>query len=198
MVYLENFDQKTDQEIVQMTLLDQEYFLYIVKRYKLKLFSYIRRISNVPPEEAEDLLQNVFLKIYLNLNDYDGDLKFSSWAYRITHNEVIDNFRKKKARPDILDMDIYDDRLISLRDDFNIEKEIDNKLLKNIITEALNQLDIQYREVLVLKYLEEKDYKEISDIIKKPMGTVASRINRAKEELKKQMLKNKLIYDTRQ
>ena len=180
-------DNKTDEELVELILENQSYFLHIVKRYKVKLLAYIRRISNVSNEEAEDLLQDVFLKVFVNLNDFDNGLKFSSWIYRITHNLVIDNFRKTKSRPQLTELDMSSDRISTLADDFDIERDLDKEFLKAKIQTALANLDIKFREILVLKYLEEKDYQEISDIIKKPTGTVASRINKAKQELKKEL-----------
>jgi RNA polymerase sigma-70 factor, ECF subfamily len=180
----ENFDQKSDEEIVSMVLSDQDFFLHIVDRYKHKLFNYIRRISSAAPEDIEDLLQNIFLKVYLNLNDFNHNLKFSSWIYRIAHNETIDFFRKSKARPKTSELDLSDNSLSALASDINIEKEIDAIMLKSSIAKALDLLDRKYKEVLVLKFFEEKNYREISDIIKKPPGTVASRINKAKAELR--------------
>lgn len=185
MISVDNLDKKSDNEIVELVLKDQENFLYIVKRYKTKLFSYIRRISNFSDEEVEDVLQNIFIKVYQNINDFDSDLKFSSWIYRITHNEVIDNFRKNKARPQTSSFEVDDDRIKILASEFNIEKEIDREKIREIIGEALSRLDLKFKDILVLKFFEEKDYNEISDIIKKPKGTVASRMNKAKEELKK-------------
>lgn len=189
MLSIDNFDEKTDTEIVELVLENQGYFLHIVKRYKTKLFSYVRRISNASSEDAEDILQNIFIKVYQNLNDFDRDLKFSSWIYRIAHNTVIDNFRKTKARPQTSELDMSDDRIKALAHEFDIEKEIDRKKINEILKKSLNRLSEKSREVLVLKFLEEKDYKEISDIIKVPMGTVASRINKAKSELKKELNK---------
>lgn len=183
-----DFEQKTDEELVQIVLENQSIFSYLVNRYKDKLLRYIRRISNVGPEEAEDILQNIFIKVYLNLNDFDDSLKFSSWVYRIAHNEVIDNYRKRKARPQLLDADIKDSQIKELASGTNLLEELAQQELKQEISAAISQIDIKYQEMIVLKYLEEKDYQEISDIIKKPLGTVASRMNKAKAELKKVLL----------
>jgi len=68
-----------DAELVALTLENQSYFIHIVNRYRAKLASYLRRISGLGPEDLEDVLQEVFIKIYLNLNDFDQDLKFSTW-----------------------------------------------------------------------------------------------------------------------
>ena len=178
---------QTDEELVKLSLENQANFLYLINRYKDKLTFYIRRISNVDAEETQDILQEVFMKAYLNLNDFDKDLKFSSWIYRIAHNQVISNHRKIKARPQSAGIDLSDDRVKSIAGEADLVGEVDQEFIKKNINRALNKIDHKYKEVLVLKYLEEKDYKEIADIIKKPMGTVASRMNKAKGELKKEL-----------
>ena len=177
-------EDKTDEELAKLATEDQTYFLCIINRYQEKLFYYIRRISNVSIEEAEDVLQDVFIKVYKNLNDFDVDLKFSSWIYRITHNQVISNFRKIQARPQNAGVDLSDDSYLKLASDLDIEYEVNNKLLRKNIYQILNSMDKKYKDVLVLKFFEEKDYKEISDILKIPMGTVASLINRAKKKFR--------------
>ncbi len=182
-------EDKTDEEIVKLSLADQEYFLHIIKRYKLKLHRYVLRISNIDPEEAEDILQEVFMKVYQNLNDFDDSLKFSSWIYRITHNQVISNFRKLKARPQKSNFDIDDDVIKNISSGLNLTKDIDAKILHTSVIQVLDKMKVGYKEVLVLKFLEEKSYNEISDIIKKPMGTVGSLMNRAKKEFKEEFSK---------
>lgn len=183
---------KTDEEIVKMTLLDQECFLHIIQRYKEKLFRYIMRISNLDPEGAEDVLQEVFMKVYQNLNDFDDSLKFSSWIYRITHNQVISNFRKIKARPQKAGFDLEDDVVKNIASEMDLAGDLDAKILQEKIAEVLNVMNIKYKEALILKFLEEKSYNEISDIIKKPVGTVGSIINRAKKEFKEEFIKRNI------
>ncbi len=174
---------KKDVELVELSLKDSDYFLCIVKKYEDPLMRYIRRITNVSPEDAEDLLQEIFIKVYTNLNGFDSSLKFSSWIYRIAHNEVISNFRKTKVRPEKISPEINENILEKIKSDLNIEKEFDQKILKNKLLKIINQLDIKYKEVIVLKYLEDKSYEEISDIIKKPKNSVGTLINRAKKKL---------------
>lgn len=140
----------------------------------------------------EDILQEVFIKVYLNLNDFDENLKFSSWIYRITHNQVISSHRKIKARPEGYAVNI-DDRLAnSLIAEIDIKKQVDNKILQKTINSVLNKIGKKYRDVLVLKFLEEQSYQEISDILKKPLGTVASLMNRAKQEFRSEFEKQQL------
>ncbi|MBU4370249.1 sigma-70 family RNA polymerase sigma factor [Patescibacteria group bacterium] len=192
MFKIEHCQYKTDEEIAILTLEDRNFFLCLIKRYEDKLLRYILRISNFTKEEAEDNLQEVFIKIYTNLNDFDQSLKFSSWVYRITHNQVISHYRKKQSRPKDAVLDVDVDILNQIASDLDINKGVDLEYLKKNIYNILNSLDVKYREVLVLKFLEDKDYKEISDIIKKPMGTVATLINRAKQKFKQETKKQNI------
>lgn len=180
----EQCQNKTDKELVGLTLENQGYFLYLIKRYEKKLLNYIIRISGISKEEAEDVLQETFIKIYQNLNDFDHGLEFSSWVYRIAHNQTISNYRKNKARPQSVFLNPEDNFLKNLASKLDIKKEVERKFLKKDINKILEKLDVKYREVLILKFLEEKNYKEISDILKKPIGTVATRINRAKKQFR--------------
>jgi RNA polymerase sigma-70 factor (ECF subfamily) len=187
-------EKKSDKQLVQLTLKNTDYYECIIKRYEPKLMHYIRRITNVDKETAEDILQEVFLKIYKNLREYDDTFKFSSWIYRITHNEAISFFRGQKARPELVDNERDDDMDIlstipadvSLRDDY-VKKELAHK-----VREVIAVLPEKYRNALILRYMEDKSYEEIADILQKPAGTVATLINRAKSEFKKLAVKNHL------
>ena len=184
MAEITDFSQKTDQELVLLTLKDQDNFLYIVNRYEKKLLYFILRISSVPAEEAQDLLQDVFIKTYQNLNSYDSSLKFSSWIYRITRNHAISHYRKNKNKQTILSSEINEEALNNLASEFDITKTVDQQILNKNILDILNQIDDKYKEVIILKYFEEKSYEEISDIIKKPSGTVATYLSRGKKKFK--------------
>jgi len=183
--------EKSDSELVALTLEEQSYFKCLMDRYEPKLKRYILRISNVSLEEAEDILQDVFLKVYKNLNGFDADLKFSSWIYRITHNEVISQHRKAQARPRLTE--ISEDIIKNIRSEFNLEAEIHNTHLATLISAALDNLKPVHREVLILKFFEEKSYEEISDILKKSTGTVATLIRSAKKEFKEKWPKDNLV-----
>lgn len=178
----EDYSSKTDNELVSLTLGDQDFFAVLMNRYSEKLARYIRRISNLDPEEVEDVLQDVFIKVYKNLNDFDQDLKFSSWIYRIAHNQVISHHRAKGARPQMVEID---DALANrLRAEIDLNSEMEGKDLRQEVSSLLGELKPIHREVLVLRFFEEKSYEEISDILKKPNGSVATLIYSAKKELK--------------
>lgn len=193
MVNIESCDSKTDNDLVEMAISDPESFLCLSKRYEEKLLRYIIRISKFSRTDAEDVLQEVFIKTYYNLNGFDPELKFSSWIYRIAHNETISAIRKKVARPTV-SLELGDVERFS--DAFDMTKELDNSLDRKIIDEALSNLDKKYREVLVLRFLDEKDYVEIADILEKPVSTVGNLILRGKKLFKEEYRKltiNKVV-----
>lgn len=180
-------DRKSDKKLVQLSLKNTDYFECLVVRYEDKLFRYIRRITNLDTETAEDVLQEVFLKVYKNLNDYDEKFTFSSWVYRITHNEAISFFRKAEARPKTVNPvnDEGIDYLNIVPSDINLRTDYLKKELANKVKQIISQLPERYRTILILKFLEEKSYEEVSDILHIPMGTVATQISRAKAQFKK-------------
>jgi len=190
MINHEECPNKTDNELVKLSLDNPDHFLCLTRRYESKLLHYIMRLSKFRSEEASDILQDVFVKTYYNLNEFDDSLKFSSWIYRITHNQTISEIRKKSVRPSVPfekeDIDRFEDAL-------DISKEIDDSFDKEKINKALSLLDEKYREVLVLRFLDEKDYVEISDILKKPISTVGNLILRGKKLFKKEY--EKLTYE---
>ena len=162
--------------------------------YEKKLSRYIRRITNFDEETVEDLLQEVFLKVYKNLNDYDADFSFNSWIYRIAHNEAIIFFRKQKSRPETVNPqnDEGVDYLNIIPSDIDLRGDYVKKELARKVRKLINKLPEKYRAVLVLKFLEEKNYNEISDILQTPSGTVATLIHRAKIQFKQLAIKHHL------
>ncbi|MBU1895559.1 sigma-70 family RNA polymerase sigma factor [Patescibacteria group bacterium] len=184
-------EDKTDEDLVKLSLIDSNNFVLLMNRYENKFLRYIRRISNSNHEDAEDILQDSFIKMYQNLNAFDPKLKFSSWAYRITHNQVISEYRKKKSRPLFYFSEIVDEMLTSLKEGNSLEDKIDADLQNKKILKIINELDKKYREVMHLKFIENKTYEEISDILQKPIGTVGTLINRAKKKFKKEYERDK-------
>ena len=174
----------TDEELAQISLEDADMFGLLIERYEGKLFAYIKRTINFPSAETEDVLQEVFIKAYKNLNSFDPELKFSSWIYRITYNHTISYWRKNKNNNNTLSIEDSEVLIKTLSTDEDISADLNSKLESESVREAINSLDKKYRDVLVLKFLEDKSYEEISDILKKPSRTIATLINRAKTKLK--------------
>lgn len=179
---------KSDEQIVALTLKNQDYYLCLMKRYEAKLFNYILKISSMSREDGEDILQEVFVKAYQNLNDFDLNFKFSNWIYSIAHNATISAFRKKKVRLQTVSWEDKDLDNI-LKSTLDVENASLQKLTYKHILKIINLLPLKYKDVLILKFVEGKDYQEISDILHKPMGTIATLINRAKKSLKQELKK---------
>lgn len=175
---------EADEMLAVLAITDQRAFGVLVDRYQAKLLRFIRTISNIRIEEAEDILQEAFIKAYRNLNSFDKNQSFSSWMYRIVRNETISHYRKRNVRPEGHTDQEDEETLDRFAHHLDIAMDAEKAEEANAIRKALDELDPKYRDVLILQYLEEKDYKEISDILHIPMGTVATRINRAKERFK--------------
>lgn len=171
----------TDSEIVELSIKDVNAYRYIIERYESKLLRYIKRILYISQEDAEDILQEVFLKAYKNINSYNRKYSFSNWIYRIAHNESVSFLRKKSVTVGNTEDENIFDRIPS---DENIEEEFFSSLKSVEVREILSKLDQKYKEVLVLRFFEEKEYNEISEILHISTGTVASLISRGKEKFK--------------
>lgn len=180
----EEFD---DNQIIELVYKNRNNFYLLTERYKEKLERYIKRISFFGQSEVEDILQEVFIKVYINLNSYDKDLKFSSWIYRITHNLVVDKIRKNSKRVRDVSLDNEDLNLI-IKSSENIELNLINKNSVENLKNILNSLPDSYREVLVLRFIEDKSYEEIMDILKKPKGTIAALINKGRKIIKEKLV----------
>jgi len=162
---------------------NQEMFSEIVVRYQNKIYSYIYRlIGNC--EEAEDISQDVFIKVYKNLYGFDIKRKFSSWIYRIAHNESV-NHIKKKSYFKILSIEQNEFLQNTMSTTDNIIEKIIEKETSQKVRELLNKISFKYREILVLRYFQEKSYQEIGDILRIPVSTVGTLINRAKGQLER-------------
>lgn len=178
----------TDEEVVALALREKAFFGHIVLRYEDKLSSYIRRLGIHNEEDRQDVLQNIFIKVYKNLNGFDTGLSFSSWIYRIAHNEAISFYRMKNVRPEGHLVSQSEDILELVSDkETNAEKQFDEMRNAEEVTQALYALDPKYRDPLILRFFEHKEYEEISDILKIPSGTVGTLIYRGKQELKKRL-----------
>lgn len=173
-----------DEALAVMALEDEEALKLLIKRYEKPLFFYIRRLINLSEEETQDILQQVFIKIYYHLNDFDNKLKFSSWAYRIAHNEAMSEIRKKRHGNKPLEAEF-----LEVKAESDLLEDACRSFEASKVAEALDRMKPKYREIIVLRYFEDLDYKEISDILKKPLGSVATLVNRAKNNFKQEYLK---------
>jgi len=200
-----DYSKSKDNEIVEITIKqDKEAYRWLVERYQNRLYSYIFRLTN-HREEAADILQEVFLKAFKNLKSFDlkkasrgggtASLRqgfgrrgvppkqggFSSWIYRIAHNEAV-NWLKKNTRFKQQSID-DDENKIDIADQNDFVAQIDTENETQKLMKVIDKLPIKYKEVLILRFIEEKSYKEISVILRKSNNAVGILINRAKKKL---------------
>lgn len=167
----------TDEDIVEkVRSSDSNLYAIIIERYESKLLRYATNLVH-DPSKASHIVQDAFIKAYVNLNSFNIQKKFSSWIYRIVHNEAINVIKKYQQE-------------VPISEDFDFEseedtlKEFENREIAEDVEKCLNSIPLMYSEPLSLYYLDEKSYEEIGDILRIPMGTVAIRISRAKKLMK--------------
>ncbi len=171
-----------EQIVVHVREKDKELYSEIIARYKGKLSHYLRKFIR-DPDELEDVLQGVFIKCYQNLYGFDEKKKFSSWVYRITHNEAI-NHIKKYSKP-IVSIDDVECQLLDEKIDLG--RSVDQGMLKSVVEGALSKMKKNYREPLLLYFFEQKSYEEISDILRIPTSTVGTLLMRGKKIIKEKL-----------
>jgi len=178
----------SDEEAVSLALKEKAFFGHIVFRYEEKLLRYIRRLGIHNEEDQKDVLQNIFIKVFRNLHGFDRSLSFSSWIYRIAHNEAVSHYRKTHVRPEGHLVGESDDILALIsQPGQSAEEQFDARINARLVADTLRTLPQKYRDPLILRFFEHKEYEEISDILQIPPGTVGTLIHRGKQELKKQL-----------
>lgn len=190
MVSTPNTDERswTDEELIARIQAGEiELFELIVSRYNRKLVNYIyRMISNY--EEALELCQDVFLKVYSSLDKYNPEYKFTTWVHRIASNATIDFLRKKKIDAYSLESSSSEDApTIGQQipsDDLSPLRSLEASQLGDRIETAINKLPYIYRQLIILRHLNELSYEEIAAAVDLPLGTVKNRIFRGREMLK--------------
>lgn len=178
----------TNEQI--MARLSQEPALYglIMDRYTERLTRYIKRSSSFRTDELEDVLQEVFVRAYEKSASFNTSLSFNAWIYRICHNVVINHWKKNRRYDEGISFD-NDEKgyLENMFSDNSTVEEIMREADGELIKSALLKIKDTYRAILILRFFEDQDYQEISDVLKMPPGTVATNIHRAKKALAKQV-----------
>ena len=163
----------SDEELVgKVRSIDQELYVLIVDRYQNKLLRYATSLVK-DEHKAADIVQDSFIKAFINLQGFNVTKSFSSWIYRIVHNEAMNNVKKYRK-----EVPLSDD--VDFSSDEDIEKNLERKETIEQVVRCLGEIPLLYAEPIELHFIEEKSYEEISDILRIPIGTVATRINRAK------------------
>ena len=178
---------ETDEELIaSFQDGDREAYNQLVHRYKDKLTNFIYRFT-YDIDSAQDLAQDTLVKVYINKDSYKTIAKFSTWIYTIASNLAKTELRKIKRRKTYTISALStDDRefVMHKTDDESFEDIEDTSVSGKILQESLIKLDSEFRNIIILRDIQELSYDEISRILQIPLGTVKSRINRGRFKLK--------------
>lgn len=176
--------ETSDAELVTAARAGSEKaFRRLVEQCHPVVFAVVRSIMG-DRDDAEDVVQEVFIKVYKGLASYRGEASLSTWIYRIARNEALNAVTKKRISGDALD-----DVQIEAPSDSRPDAQLERKSERSQLEKHLARLDETHRTVLELRYLGERSYTEIGEILSLPIGTVKSHIHRAKIELKRVMMR---------
>jgi RNA polymerase sigma-70 factor (ECF subfamily) len=184
-----NLNELTDEELIlefQRSSTIRAYEI-LVQRYKNPLINYVFRFLG-DYETCVDIVQETMIKVYRYKDSYSSIAKFSTWIYTIAGNLARTEYQRRKRRK-IFSINAYGeekDETYEIPDEsFNPEKITDSGIKEKIIQDALEKVSKAYREVVILRDIQDLSYEEISEITNLPVGTVKSRINRGRSQLQK-------------
>jgi RNA polymerase sigma-70 factor (ECF subfamily) len=183
----------TDAELVASAVRGaQDSFRELVVRFERPIYALIQRMVH-EPQTAEDLAQEVFVKAYRHLASYDPRRKFASWLFKIAHNTTIDHLRR--AALDTVPLAAENEEgggggLLAVLADSSAESPAaaaERRDMARALERAIARLRADYREVVVLRYVEGLAYQEICEVLALPIGTVKTNLHRARKELAESM-----------
>jgi RNA polymerase sigma-70 factor (ECF subfamily) len=181
----------TDQELVRRVQAgDQSAFNLLVLKYQHRVLKLVGRFVN-DPTEAEDVAQEAFLKAYRALASFRGDSAFYTWLYRIAINTAKNALVSQRRRPVDFDLDLQDpdqyERQAKLKEADTPEGVLLTDEIRTVVEQAMEELPEDLRTAIVLRELEGLSYEEIAEAMDCPVGTVRSRIFRAREAIDKKL-----------
>ncbi|MBO8158888.1 RNA polymerase sigma factor [Thermosyntropha sp.] len=191
----------SDEQLVKKSLQgDVEAFDELVLRYQNKVYALAYRYMG-NEEDAYDMTQEAFLKAFRSLRTFKGNSSFSTWLYRLVTNVCLDELRRRKRRIVPLSLD----EPLATRDGDEVEKEIvdpnptadilyESKEFAEYILSFLHQMKPEHKAVIVLRDMMELSYEEIAQILNCSVGTVKSRISRARNILRKKIEEKELLF----
>ena len=158
---------------------DADAFEQLVAAYRDQVFRLALRMCG-NEADADEVAQEAFLSAWKALPNFRGDSRFSTWLYQLTSHAAIDLMRREKrqiAAEDITGVSAPDP-------DPSPQQQAERSETRQAVRDAMGQLSPEYRQIVVLRFLQELSYEEIGAVLKLPPGTVKSRLNRAKSQLK--------------
>ena len=178
---------------------DRNAFAELVELYKDKIFHLAYRMLN-NKQEAEDAVQETFLRVYTNLHRYDENQKFSTWIFRIGTNLCIDKLRRRKQTysldAEMTDGEGNDYYAMLPSDEDTPEKQLIVSETQAQIHRAIETLPEKYKSVVILRYLHDMSLQEISDVLDMPVTTIKTRVHRGREYLRKRLEQEEQVVST--
>jgi RNA polymerase sigma-70 factor, ECF subfamily len=180
----------TDEEIVAKVLSGQEHlFETLVRRYQTRILSHVARMVG-SREDALDLSQEIFLKVFGALDRFNPEFRFSTWLFRIAGNAAIDHLRKRKPRTIPLETTDSDGHVSSPEyKSFDLDPfgQLRNTERGHAIARAIADLPAEFRELIALRHFTGLSYEEIAEVKNMPLGTVKNKLFRARAVLKERL-----------
>lgn len=177
----------SDGEITRRCLAGEEdAFRMLVQRYERPVYHLVWRMVK-SEEDAKDLTQEIFLKVFRVLEQFDSSRNFSSWLYKIASNQSIDFLRRRRLKTVSLGHDPLDDDKppVEISDDGPLpDEDIDDARRRERLGRLVDRLAPHYRIVIQLRYDRQLAYEEIAEVLGLPLGTVKARLHRAHHQLK--------------
>ena len=190
-----NATSLTDHDLVKLAQKGSERaYRELLGRYQRPVFSLVYRMVR-DREQAEDLAQETFVRVFNNIDRYDPAYKFSSWIFKIATNLTIDSIRRKEVPTVSIDgsrfatsaEDIEATSITVESRDENPEELLEARELGAEIEVAIGRLRPEYRQAIVLRHIEDRPYEEIAQIMSLPLGTVKTYIHRGRKELQESL-----------
>ncbi|MFC2103358.1 RNA polymerase sigma factor [Bacteroidota bacterium] len=182
----------SDQEILDSVRLgNQSDYAIIVDRYKNKAFSMLKRMLK-NEQDAEEVLQDCFIKAYNSLNSFKGEAKFSTWFYRIVYNTALTRISSKRRKTE--------NEMTSIEDHFDLKSDYDFKIpetndMSEFIKDTVSQLPERYAVIINLFYLDEMSCEEISKVMNISVSNVKVMLYRSRSALKDLIVKKNLVEE---
>lgn len=175
-----------------------EAFEQLILQYEKRIYNYCYRMTN-SQEDAEDLAQEIFIKVYKNLKSFKGNSKFSTWIYRIAYNTCIDKYRKKEVATVSLTLNSdEEEKEIDLPSNDPLpEERIVSREEYDVVCECISELKPEYKNAVILRDIQNYTYDEIAEILNIPLGTVKSHISRGRAALRDALIARGVLYNSR-
>ena len=173
-------EKLSDEEILPLVKEDKNFFGVLIRRYEGRIIGYVKKMGAESQETAEDMAQNIFIKVYVHINSFKKDLKFSTWLYGIARNECIDYWRKNKKHACNISIEASEELMAILKSDEDLSWNMERKGAAEEVRVAIQKLPQKYRDILILRFLEDKSYEDIAMILKKPVSSVGTLVRRAR------------------